>query len=98
MWQKAVRGVSGPVAAKMASLMLRISNSSQVICITHLPQIAAMGEHHYKVYKIESNEETTTHMVRLSDEERIVEIAKMLSGENLTDEAISNAKILIKQK
>lgn len=88
-------GVSGTMAEKMALLMQEMAKSCQVLCITHLPQIAALGAQHYRVFKEEGETGTTTHIIRLTDEERIREIANMLSGEQLTDAAINNAKSLL---
>jgi DNA repair protein RecN (Recombination protein N) len=89
-------GVSGAIAEKMAHIMQEMgANKRQVISITHLPQIAALGSHHYKVYKVDGEESTTSHIIELDDEQRIKEIANMLSGENITSAAISNAKELL---
>ena len=91
-------GVSGAIAEKMAQIMLEMGkNDRQVISITHLPQIAAMGTTHYKVFKEDNQEETISRMHQLSADERINEIAQMLSGSNITQEAINNAKSLLKQ-
>ena len=91
-------GVSGAIAEKMAQIMLEMGkNDRQVISITHLPQIAAMGTTHYKVFKEDNQEETISSMHQLSADERINEIAQMLSGSNITQEAINNAKSLLKQ-
>ncbi|MDO4931620.1 MAG: DNA repair protein RecN [Prevotellaceae bacterium] len=90
-------GVSGRVAEKMADIMLKMGNANrQVISITHLPQIAAIGSYHYKVEKQESANGTTSIMRRLSTEERINEIAQMLSGSDITEAARSNAITLLK--
>lgn len=90
-------GVSGRIAEKMAEMMVGISDEGrQVISITHLPQIAAMGNHHYKVAKMDNDLFSETTMALLSDEERIREIAAMLSGSHITNEAINNAKSLLK--
>lgn len=90
-------GVSGKIAEKMAEIMVEMGNSKrQVISITHLPQIAAKGQYHYKVYKEEGDLFSETNMVQLTPEQRVVEIAGMLSGSELTDEAINNAKVLLK--
>ncbi len=89
-------GVSGTIAEKMAVAMKEMSEHCQVICITHLPQIAAAGIHHYRVYKEDTDKATTSHILRLSNEERITEISKMLSGEQITDAAIENAKVLLR--
>ena len=88
-------GVSGTMAEKMAVQMKQMAAHSQVICITHLPQIAAMGQHHFLVYKEETSQTTATHIRELCKEERITEIANMLSGEELTQAAIENAKTLL---
>ena len=89
-------GVSGEVADKMGGIMHRMSEVMQVIAITHLPQIAAQGDSQFFVYKEEGNDFTETHIRRLSHEERIKEIAQMLSGSELTQAAIENAKELLR--
>ena len=89
-------GVSGNIAGKMAQIMKEMgTRNRQVISITHLPQIAAMGSYHYKVYKEDNDSGTTSHIVKLSDEERVSEIAHMLSGATLTEAAINNARELL---
>jgi len=99
-------GVSGEIAARMASMMEEMGKTlgndvenkqvdRQVISITHLPQIAAKGRVHYKVYKKDNEHETVSHIRRLTQEERVEEIAHMLSGDTLTDAAIQNAKELL---
>lgn len=89
-------GVSGEIADRMADIMQEMGDSDrQVISITHLPQIAARGRAHYKVYKQDNETETNSHIRRLTDEERIEEIAHMLSGATLTDAALNNAKALL---
>ncbi len=89
-------GVSGRVAEQMAIIMNEMGqNERQVISITHLPQIAAQGSNHYKVYKEQDNNNTQSHMAFLSDDERVEEIAQMLSGSNITEAAINNAKELL---
>ena len=91
-------GVSGRVAEMMAQIMQEMGqHNRQVISITHLPQIAALGTTHYKVSKEETNEGTVSHMRQLTNDERIQEIAQMLSGSNISAEAISNAKALLKK-
>lgn len=91
-------GVSGKIAEQMAQIMQQMGQADrQVICITHLPQIAALGTTHYKVYKTETSEGTTSRMQQLSDDERVREIAQMLSGSDVTEAAISNAKELLKK-
>ncbi len=87
-------GVSGEVADKMGNIMTQMGADMQVLSITHLPQIAAKGAAHYKVYKRDEADRTITHIRQLSNHERITEIAQMLSGSNITDAAIENAKNL----
>ena len=93
-------GVSGHIAESMALLMRDMGRKPhrQVISITHLPQIAALGTQHYRVYKKEESGETTTHIAQLSEEERVQEIAHMLSGSTLTEAAIENARALLSQQ
>ena len=88
-------GVSGEISNKMAHIMSQMSQQMQVITITHLPQIAAKGNQHYKVYKEELNNTTTTSLKQLSEDERIVEIAEMLSGKNISDSALTHARELL---
>ena len=88
-------GVSGDVAAKMALILKDLSLNLQVISITHLPQIASKGNQHWFVYKNNEKDVTSSHIKVLSNEERILEIAKMLSNEKTSDAAISNAKELL---
>ena len=88
-------GVSGEVSNKIAAIMQQMSHHMQVIAITHLPQIAAKGSSHYKVFKEEINGVTTTNLKQLSSEERIVEIAEMLSGKDISDTALIHAKELL---
>jgi len=88
-------GVSGEIANKMALIMSEMSASMQLLSITHLPQIAAKGEHHIKVYKEDINEVTVTRLKTLNTDERIVEIAQMIGGKNVTDAALANAKELL---
>ena len=91
-------GVSGKTAEQMARIMHEMGQQDrQVISITHLPQIAALGTQHYKVYKEEGAEGTTSHMKRLTDDERVEEIAQMLSGNNVSAAALENAKELLFQ-
>jgi len=88
-------GVSGEISNKMAHIMSQMSQKMQVITITHLPQIAAKGNQHYKVFKEEVNNITITNLKQLSEDERIVEIAEMLSGKNISDSALTHAKELL---
>ena len=91
-------GVSGKIAEKMAEMMREMGQAErQVISITHLPQIAAMGSHHYRVSKEETAQGTTSSMHLLSDEERVREIAQMVSGSDVSEAAIANAKALLKK-
>ena len=90
-------GVSGKIAEKMAEMMREMGEANrQVISITHLPQIAALGSHHYRVSKEETVQGTTSHLHELTNEERIREIAQMVSGSDVTEAAIANAKQLLK--
>lgn len=88
-------GVSGEIADKMARIMRDMSRCMQVISITHLPQVAAWGQTHYRVYKSDTATATATHLVRLTDSERVEEIARMLSGSSLTAAALDNARELL---
>lgn len=90
-------GVSGKIAEKMAQIMVEMGNHErQVLSITHLPQIAAMGSHHYKVSKEETNGGTISRMTELSQQERVQEIAQMLSGSDVSEAALANAKELLR--
>lgn len=90
-------GVSGEIADRMADIMQEMGdNDRQVISITHLPQIAARGRAHYKVYKEDNEVETNSHIRRLADDERVEELAHMLSGATLTEAALNNARALLK--
>lgn len=92
-------GVSGKMAEKMAEMMKDMgSHGRQVVSITHLPQIAALGTHHYKVEKKETPQGTSSSMKALTADERVLEIAQMLSGSDVSDAAIQNAKELLKMK
>ncbi len=92
-------GVSGKIAEKMANIMEEMGDlERQVISITHLPQIAALGSHHYKVSKEETPTGTLSHLTELSAEERVQEIAQMLSGSDITEAALANARELLKDK
>lgn len=88
-------GVSGEIAYKMSTILAAMSKSMQLLSITHLPQIAAKGEHHIKVYKEDSGAVTETRLKVLNDDERIVEIAQMIGGNSLTDSALAHAKELL---
>ena len=91
-------GVSGEIADKMGDIMQKLGVQMQVITITHLPQIAAKGSSHYYVYKFDDKNTTETNIRKLNQEERVKEIAQMLSGSELTDAAIEHAKNLITPK
>jgi DNA repair protein RecN (Recombination protein N) len=88
-------GISGEVALKVGHIMEKLSKNMQVIAITHLPQIASKGDSHYRVFKDEQEEITRTNINELKQEERILEIAKMLSGDNPGESAMQNARDLI---
>lgn len=88
-------GVSGEIANKMADIMHFMSKKMQLLSITHLPQIAAKGDHHIKVYKEDKNNITGTHLKVLGKDDRIVEIAQMLGGKNVSEAALANAKELL---
>ena len=88
-------GVSGTMAERMAQVMQEMAAHCQVLCITHLPQIAALGNRHYRVHKAETEEGTTSHIDLLDNEARVREIANMLSGAQLTEAAINNARALL---
>lgn len=87
-------GISGETASLMGSMLQKMSNHAQIICITHLPQIAAMGKEHYFVHKTDT-ETTQTEVTQLTEDERITAIARMLSGTNISDAAIQNAQDLL---
>lgn len=88
-------GISGEVALKVGSIMEKLSENMQVIAITHLPQIAARGNAHYTVYKDEQSDNTHTNIRQIDQEERVIELAKMLSGNNPGESAILNARELL---
>ena len=88
-------GVSGQVALMMGKILHKLSHNHQTICITHSPQIAAQADTHYKIYKTDMESRTFTHVKQLNSEERKIEIAKMLSGDPPSNEAINNAKQLL---
>lgn len=91
-------GVSGKVADKMGDIIEKLSQNLQIINITHLPQVASKGEHHFYVYKEHKDGESHSHIIKLTPEQRIKEIAVMLSGSNVTDAAIEQAKVLLNSK
>jgi DNA repair protein RecN (Recombination protein N) len=89
-------GISGEVALKVGAVLQNLGTNHQIICITHLPQIASKGEAHFFVYKDESTDRTISRIKPLDDNERITEVAKMLSGNPPTNAAIENARVLLK--
>jgi len=91
-------GVSGEIAHRMGEIMQTMSSDMQVIAITHLPQIAAKGAQHYRVYKDDSGQQSQTHIKQLNATERINELAQMLSGKIITDAALLNARELLENK
>lgn len=90
-------GVSGDIADKMGNIMHDLGTKMQVFAITHLPQIAAKGQAHYFVYKTDVDDRTVTRIKRLDDDERVREVARMLSGASLTEASLANAKDLLRQ-
>ncbi|MDY2587660.1 DNA repair protein RecN [Winogradskyella aquimaris] len=95
MFDEIDTGVSGEISNKMGDIMKQMSGKMQVFTITHLPQIAAKGNSHFKVFKSDKNNSTHTDLKRLDEEERIVEIAQMLGGVNITESAVAHAKQLL---
>jgi len=95
MFDEIDTGVSGEISLKIATIMKQMSRKMQIFTITHLPQIAAKGESHYKVLKTQENEKTITNMVKLTSQERIVEIATMLEGDKVSASAVAHAKQLL---
>ena len=88
-------GVSGEISKKMGIIMKNLGSKLQTFSITHLPQIAAMGESHFKIYKSDEEGITKTMMLKLNENDRIVEIAKMLEGNNASESAFIHAKQLL---
>ncbi|MFY0712883.1 DNA repair protein RecN [Seonamhaeicola sp. NFXS20] len=95
MFDEIDTGVSGEISNKMGDIMLQMSKTMQVFSITHLPQIAAKGHSHFKVYKEDVNNVTQTNLVKLNHDERVVEIAQMLGGSDMSSSAIAHAKELL---
>lgn len=95
MFDEIDTGVSGEISNKMGDIMLQMSKTMQVFSITHLPQIAAKGHSHFKVFKEDVNDVTQTNLVKLNHDERIVEIAQMLGGVEMSSSAIAHAKELL---
>ena len=95
MFDEIDTGVSGEISNKMGAIMKSMSNRMQVFTITHLPQIAAKGDSHFKVFKTDIEDVTHTQLKKLDEEDRIVEIAQMLGGLNITESAMAHAKQLL---
>ena len=90
-------GISGPTAAIVGSLLRKLGNSTQVMCVTHLPQVAAQGHQQLFVNKLTDGETTETTMRELNDEQRVRELARLLAGDTLTDSAIANAQEMLQK-
>ena len=88
-------GISGEISLKMAAIMQKMAHNMQVIAITHLPQIVAKGKQHYRVFKYEDNQNTKTSIKKLNKEERVIEIAEMLGGKDITQTALNHANQLL---
>lgn len=95
MFDEIDTGVSGEISTKMGTIMKKMSNNMQVFAITHLPQVAAKGTHHYKVFKTDNLETTITEIKKLTKEDRILELAEMLGGKSLSESAMAHAKQLL---
>src|SRR5690606_11907818 len=89
-------GISGEVALKVGEIMERLAENMQVLSITHLPQIASRGQAHFKVYKQDDTDKTSTHIVLLDKEEKVMEVAQMLSGAQPGEAALKHARELIR--
>ncbi|MGB5437188.1 MAG: DNA repair protein RecN [Maribacter sp.] len=95
MFDEIDSGVSGEISNRMAEIMFEMSKSMQIFSITHLPQVASKGDHHFKVYKEDKDSGTLTNMKELSQEERVLELAEMLGGKALSDSAMAHARQLL---
>lgn len=95
MFDEIDTGVSGEISNKMGDIMQAMSETMQVFSITHLPQVASKGNHHFKVFKVDEANTTRTRMKQLSDDERVVELAEMLGGKDLSDSALAHARQLL---
>jgi DNA repair protein RecN (Recombination protein N) len=95
MFDEIDTGVSGEISNRMGDIMMQMSKNMQLFAITHLPQVASKGDHHYKVYKEEDGNVTHTRMRPLKGEERILELAEMLGGKSLPDSALAHARQLL---
>ena len=95
MFDEIDTGVSGEISNKMGDIMQAMSLTMQVFSITHLPQVASKGNHHFKVFKVDEDNSTRTRMKQLNDDERVVELAEMLGGKELSDSALAHARQLL---
>ena len=95
MFDEIDTGVSGEISNKMGDIMSDMSSQMQIFVITHLPQIASKGDSHFKVFKQENEFTTSTNLIKLNNQDRIVEIAKMLEGDNISNSAVAHAKQLL---
>ena len=95
MFDEIDSGVSGEISNRMGDIMQAMSKSMQIFTITHLPQVASKGDHHFKVYKVDNNNYTQTNMKELLQDERVVELAEMLGGKELSDSAMAHARQLL---
>ena len=95
MFDEIDTGVSGEISNKMGDIMSDMSSQMQIFVITHLPQIASKGDSHFKVFKQENEFTTSTNLIKLNHQDRIVEIAKMLEGDNISNSAVAHAKQLL---
>jgi len=95
MFDEIDTGVSGEISSKMGDIMKTMSKTMQVFSITHLPQVASKGDHHFKVFKTDDGLITHTQMKELTVEERVVELAEMLGGKDLSDSALAHARQLL---
>ncbi|MFX0556834.1 DNA repair protein RecN [Maribacter sp. CXY002] len=95
MFDEIDTGVSGEISNRMADIMKEMSQQMQVFSITHLPQVASKGNHHFKVFKFDEGEGTKTNMRKLNNDERVVELAQMLGGKDVSDSALAHARQLL---
>ncbi|MDE6793308.1 MAG: DNA repair protein RecN, partial [Muribaculaceae bacterium] len=98
IFDEVATGVSGEIADKMGEMMHSMGGEMQVMAITHLPQVAAKGDSHYKVYKTDREDRTVSHVRRLESEERVRELAAMLSGSSVNEAALANARVLLGER
>jgi DNA repair protein RecN (Recombination protein N) len=88
-------GVSGDVAQKIGNLLKRMGENMQLIAISHLPQVAARADHHFKVEKLESGDRTISRVRELNEDQKVEEVARLMSGETISQEALLNARSLM---